>query len=62
MRTHLLPGSLIGECDEDVAGRLECADDVILGQERVQIRGDLTSKAPRAVKVPKMPSWRGETN
>jgi hypothetical protein len=27
---HLLPAPLIGEGDEDVAGRLEGADDVIL--------------------------------
>lgn len=35
--THLLPGPLVGEGDEDVAGRLEGADDVILGQKRVEI-------------------------
>jgi len=46
--THLLPVPLIGEGDEDVAGRLEGADDVILGPGRVEIRGDLTSLKHRA--------------
>ena len=46
--THLLPGPLIGEGDEDVAGRLEGTDDVILGPGRVEISGDLTSLKHRA--------------
>ena len=57
---HLLPGPLIGEGDEDVAGRLEGADDVVLYQIQRESERDLSTYSFAPPTVLKMQSWSGE--